>query len=170
MPLFKNSFYYNRTFFFLFHRDTFRISGCRQQSVTLQSLDFCQFLSVSQVVTAVRSVPGLVLVVPSVKVVVEENDASRRHASYDAPLVIGYGHGADSCVTAWVGEQLFEVVDLPDRNHTSISTCQQILTITTEEHCLDAVLHLHVAQKFAVDAEEAELSLVVVDHAVSLGR
>lgn len=34
---------------------------------------------------------------------------------------------------------------------------------------LDAVLHLHVSQQFAVDTEEAELSLVVVDHAVSLG-
>jgi len=31
------------------------------------------------------SVPGLVLVVPSVEVVVEEHDASRRHAGDDAP-------------------------------------------------------------------------------------
>lgn len=34
---------------------------------------------------------------------------------------------------------------------------------------LDAVLHLHVSQQFAVDAEETEPSLVVVDHAVPLG-
>lgn len=34
---------------------------------------------------AATSVPGLVLVVPSVEVVVEEHDTSRRHASYDAP-------------------------------------------------------------------------------------
>lgn len=33
---------------------------------------------------------------------------------------------------------------------------------------LDAVLHLHVSQQFAVDAEEAEVALVVVDHAVAL--
>lgn len=33
---------------------------------------------------------------------------------------------------------------------------------------LDAVLHLHVSQQFAVDAEEAEVALVVVDHAVPL--
>lgn len=31
------------------------------------------------------SVPGLVLVVPSVEIVVEEDDASRRHAGNDAP-------------------------------------------------------------------------------------
>lgn len=48
-----------------------------------------------------------------------------------------YGHGADSCITARVGEQLFEVVDLPDRNYTSISACQQILTIATEKHGLE---------------------------------
>lgn len=72
-------------FFFLFHLDTFRISGCRQQSATLQSLDFCQFPS-RHVAAALGSVPGLVLVVPSVEVVVEEDDASRRHASYDAPV------------------------------------------------------------------------------------
>ena len=35
--------------------------------------------------TAVSSVPGLVLVVPSVEVVVEEHDASRGHAGDDAP-------------------------------------------------------------------------------------
>lgn len=40
---------------------------------------------VSQVAAVVSSVPGLVLVVPSVEVVVEEHDTSRRHASYDAP-------------------------------------------------------------------------------------
>ncbi len=33
---------------------------------------------------------------------------------------------------------------------------------------LDAVLHLHVSQQFAIDTEETELSFVVVDHAVSL--
>lgn len=33
---------------------------------------------------------------------------------------------------------------------------------------LDAVLHLHVSQQLAVDAEEAEVALVVVDHAVPL--
>lgn len=33
---------------------------------------------------------------------------------------------------------------------------------------LDAVLHLHVSQQFAADAEEAEVTLVVVDHAVPL--
>lgn len=33
---------------------------------------------------------------------------------------------------------------------------------------LDAVFHLHVSQQFAVDTEETKLSLVVVDHAVSL--
>lgn len=33
---------------------------------------------------------------------------------------------------------------------------------------LNAVLHVHVSQQFAVDAEEAKLALVVVDHAVSL--
>lgn len=31
------------------------------------------------------SVPGLVLVVPSVEVVVEEHDTPGRHAGYDAP-------------------------------------------------------------------------------------
>lgn len=120
-------------------------------------------------VAVVSSVPCLVLVVPSVEVVVEEDDASRCHASYDAPLVMWHGHGADSCVAARVGEQLFEVVDLPDRYYTSITTCQQILAITTEKHGLDAVVHLHVSQQFAVDAEETKLSLVVVNHAVALG-
>lgn len=33
---------------------------------------------------------------------------------------------------------------------------------------LNAVLHVHVSQQLAVDAEEAKLALVVVDHAVSL--
>lgn len=47
-----------------------------------------------------------------------------------------HGHGADSCITARVCEQLFEVVDLPNRYYTSISTCQHILTITAEKHGL----------------------------------
>lgn len=34
---------------------------------------------------------------------------------------------------------------------------------------LDVVLHLHVSQQLAVDAEETEVSLVIVDHAVALG-
>lgn len=106
---------------------------------------------------------------PPVEVVVEKDNASRGHAGYDAPLVMRHGHGADSCVTARVGEQLFEVVDLPNRNYTSITTCQQILAVAAEKHGLDAVFHLHVSQQFAVDAEEAELSLVVIDHAVALG-
>lgn len=47
-----------------------------------------------------------------------------------------HGHGADSCIAAWVSEELFEVVDLPDRNYTTIAACQQILTVTTEKHGL----------------------------------
>lgn len=34
---------------------------------------------------------------------------------------------------------------------------------------LDALLHRHVSQEFSVDAEETELALVVVDHAMALG-
>lgn len=34
---------------------------------------------------------------------------------------------------------------------------------------LDAVLHLHVSQQLAVDAEETKVSLLIVDDAVSLG-
>lgn len=33
---------------------------------------------------------------------------------------------------------------------------------------LDAVFYFHVSQQFAVDAEETKLSLVVIDHTVSL--
>lgn len=44
---------------------------------------------VSQVAAAAAavagSVPGLVLVVPSVEIIVEEHDASGCHAGYDAP-------------------------------------------------------------------------------------
>lgn len=40
--------------------------------------------------------------------------------------------------------------------------------LSPEPH-LDAVFHLHVSQQFAVDAEETELSLVIVNHTVSLG-
>ena len=33
---------------------------------------------------------------------------------------------------------------------------------------LDAVFYLHLSQQFAIDTEETKLSLVVIDHAVSL--
>lgn len=60
------------------------------------------------------SVSGLILVVPSVEIIVEQHYAPGGHSSDDAPLVIRHGHGADASVTAWVGEQLFEVVNSPD--------------------------------------------------------
>lgn len=143
-------------------------SGCRQKSAFEKSSHLEQFGSVSRVASVFGSVPVLVLVVPPVEVVVEEHDASRRHAGYDAPLVMGHGHRADSCVTARVREQLFEAVDLPDREYTSISTCQHVLTVTTQKHRLDAVFHLHMPKQFSIDAEKTKLSLVVVDHTVSL--
>lgn len=43
------------------------------------------------------SVPGLVLVMPPVEVVVEEDDASRRHACYDAPAGRG-GYISDQMI------------------------------------------------------------------------
>ena len=52
------------------------------------------------------------------------------------PLVMGHGHGADSCVAAWVREQLFEVVDLPDGDHASVSARQQVLAVPTQVHGL----------------------------------
>lgn len=39
------------------------------------------------------------------------------------PLVVWHGHGADSCVTAGVREQSFEVVHLPDGHHTAVAAC-----------------------------------------------
>lgn len=45
-------------------------------------------------------------------------------------------------------------------------TC--VLTQTCAFPHLDAVIHLHVSQQFAVNTEETKLSLVVVNHAVAL--
>lgn len=114
------------------------------------------------------SVSGLVLVVPSVEVVVEEDDASRGHSSDDAPLVVGHGHAADPGVAGRIREQLFEVMELPHRHHASISSHQQVLTVSAQLHGLDTVVHLHVALQFSIDAEDAEVASVVVNHAVSL--
>lgn len=47
-----------------------------------------------------------------------------------------HGHGADSRVTARVGEQLLEVVDLPDGHHPSIAAGQQVLAVPTDIHGL----------------------------------
>lgn len=72
---------------------TFRISGYRQNSAFDKSSHLQQFgfpppppqlLSVKSLLIS-PSVSGLVLVMPPVEVVVEEDDASGRHAGYDAP-------------------------------------------------------------------------------------
>lgn len=92
MPFLKNSFYFNRTDFFSLHLSSEIHSGYRQNSafdkgsnwklfLDLFRIHFCQ----SGLRFRTSSVPGLVLVVPSVEIVVEEDDASRRHASNDAP-------------------------------------------------------------------------------------
>lgn len=52
------------------------------------------------------------------------------------PLVVGHGHGADACVTARVGEHLFEVVNLPDRQNSPVSPRQQVLSVPTQQHGL----------------------------------
>lgn len=54
----------------------------------------------------------------------------------EVPLVMWHGHGADSCVAAGVGEESFEVVDLPDRDHASVAACQHVLAVPTQEHRL----------------------------------
>lgn len=93
MPFLKNSFYFNRTdFFFPLHPSSEIHSRYRQNSAlikvqtenffwTCTRIHFCQ----SGLWFRTSSVPGLVLVVPSVEIVVEEDDAPRRHAGNDAP-------------------------------------------------------------------------------------
>lgn len=51
--------------------------------------------------------------------------------------------------------------------HTRASKCTFACMLTQTSH-LDAVFHLHVSQQFAIDTEETKLSLVVVNHTVSL--
>lgn len=46
-------------------------------------------------------------------------------------------------------------------------TFERVCACTAPPH-LDAVLHLHVSQQFAVDAEETKVPLLIVDDAVSL--
>lgn len=98
MPFFKNSLIIfllqDRFFFSSFieihsgYQDIDRIVPWRRVH-TCKSLDFYQYPTMSvRFVAVASSVPCLVLVVPSVEVVVEEDDASRCHASYDAPLVM----------------------------------------------------------------------------------
>lgn len=91
MPFLKNSFYFNRTDFFSLHLSPEIHSGYRQNSafdkgsnwklLDLFRIHFCQ----SGLGFRISSVPGLVLVVPSVEIVVEEDNASRCHAGNDAP-------------------------------------------------------------------------------------
>lgn len=94
MPFLKNSFYFNWTdlIFFFLHLLSEIHSRYRQNSafdkgpkcklfLDLFRIQFCQ----SGLWSRTSSVPGLVLVVPSVEVVVEEDDASRGHAGNDAP-------------------------------------------------------------------------------------
>lgn len=52
------------------------------------------------------------------------------------PLIMWHCHGADPCVTARKGEELFEVRHLPDGHDSTISTRQQILTVPTQQHGL----------------------------------
>lgn len=65
-------------------------SGYRENSAFDKGLNSKLSVSsrVSRAAAAVCSVPGLVLMVPSVEVVVEQHDAAGRHASDDAPLRI----------------------------------------------------------------------------------
>lgn len=61
-------------------------------------IQFCQ----SGLWSRSSSVPGLVLVVPSVEIVVEEDDASRGHAGNDAPE--GGKPGVSNVRSGWSGE------------------------------------------------------------------
>lgn len=108
MPFLKNSFYFNRTdlfFLFIFHQRYIQdIDGIvpliKVQTgwMDLFMIQFCQ----SGLWSRSSSVPGLVLVVPSVEIVVEEDDASGGHAGNDAPEG-GKPHVSNaSC--AWSGE------------------------------------------------------------------
>lgn len=64
------------------------------------------------------------------------------------PLVVGHGHGADAGVAARVGEQLLEVVDLPDRHDAAVTARQQILAVTTQQHRLGKKRHFNRRWKY----------------------
>lgn len=55
-------------------------------------------------------------------------------ADHDAvlPLVVGQGQGPDSSVAARIGKELLEVRHLPEHDHTTVSSCEQVLPVAAQ--------------------------------------
>lgn len=107
---------------------------------------------------------------PPIKVVVEQNDASGGHARNDAPLVVRQGHGPDPSIAAWVGEELLEVGHLPDHDHTIVSSCEQVLPVPAQLDGPNVVLCFHGGLELSVHAERTEDTVLVEYDTVALSR
>lgn len=107
---------------------------------------------------------------PAVEVVVEQHDASRRHAGNDAPLVEGQGHGADAGVTAGVGEELPEVGRLAHYQHPVVSSREQVLPVSAQLHGPYVVVCLSDGLQLPIHTEGAEAAVFIEDDTVALSR
>lgn len=50
---------------------------------------------------------------------------------------MGEVHGPDACVTAWINIKLFEVAGLPHFHNPVVTSCHQVLSITTQQDSLE---------------------------------